>query len=163
MPINLANKPQVIGMLILFVGVTLLAFTFINAYLFLQEPLRIVATSDLAEVFGDALAPLIQACVRLMYLGVMGWISSLLTVRSIPLITHKQFIRKSTRARAIPKGYTPKQGSAAKTRIDQTKQKLQPETASSHIPEMKKKQATPKASDSSGYEETEVILVPPEE
>jgi hypothetical protein len=158
MPINLTNKPQVIGILILFVGVTLLAFTFINAYLFLQEPLRIVATSDLAEVFGDALAPLIQACVRLMYLGVMGWISSLLTVRSIPLITHKQLIRKST-----TKSYTPQQGSPTRTRIDQTNQKLQSETATSHIPETKKKQAPPKASVSSGHKETEVILVPPEE
>lgn len=145
-------------MLILFVGVALLAFTFINAYLFLQEPLRIIATSDLAEVFGDALAPLIQACVRLMYLGVMGWISSLLTVRSIPLITHKQLIRKTA-----AKGSSPQQGSKARTRVDQTNQKGPSETVSSHITEIKKKQAPPKMSESSGDKETEAILVPPEE
>lgn len=158
MPVNLSNKPQLIGMLILFVGVTLLAFTFINAYLFLQEPLRIVATSDLAEVFGDALAPLIQACVRLMYLGVMGWIGSLLTVRSIPLITNKQFIRQTTTKR-----YTPQHSSAARTQIGQTKQKSPSETAASHTPEIKKKEAPPEVSGSSGSKAPEAILVPPEE
>lgn len=158
MPVNLSNKPQLIGILILFVGVTLLAFTFINAYLFLQEPLRIVATSDLAEVFGDALAPLIQACVRLMYLGVMGWIGSLLTVRSIPLITHKQFIRQTT-----TKSYTPQHSSTARTQIDQTKQKSPSETATSHTSENKENEAQPEVSCSSGSKAPEAILVPPEE
>jgi len=89
MPLSIANKPQLTGIIILFVGVALLAFTFINAYLFLQEPFTILATGDLARVFGEALAPLIQACIRLMYLGIMGWIGSLLTIRGIPLVTHK--------------------------------------------------------------------------
>ncbi|MCW3985077.1 MAG: hypothetical protein NWE91_01515 [Candidatus Bathyarchaeota archaeon] len=89
MPIIIANKPQLTGIIILFVGVALLAFTFINAFLFLQEPFSIIASGDLARVFGDALAPLIQACIRLMYLGIMGWIGSLLTVRGIPLVIHK--------------------------------------------------------------------------
>jgi len=89
MPLSIANKPQLTGIIILFVGVALLAFTFLNAYLFLQEPFTILATGDLARVFGEALAPLIQACIRLMYLGIMGWIGSLLTIRGIPLVTHK--------------------------------------------------------------------------
>lgn len=89
MPISIANKPQLAGIIILFAGVALLAFTFINAFLFLQEPFSIIAAGDLSRVFGEALAPLIQACIRLMYLGIMGWIGSLLTVRSIPLMTHK--------------------------------------------------------------------------
>ena len=89
MPISVANKPQLIGIIILFIGVALLGFTFINAFLFLQEPLGILATGDLARVFGEALAPLIQACIRLMFLGIMGWIGSMLTVRGIPLVTHK--------------------------------------------------------------------------
>lgn len=89
MPINMANKPQLTGIIILFIGVALLAFTFVNAFLFLQEPFSILATGDLGRVFGEALAPLIQACIRLMYLGIMGWIGSMLTVRGIPLVTHK--------------------------------------------------------------------------
>ena len=70
MPIHTSSKPQLTGITILFAGVALLAFTFINAYFFLQEPLGMIATGDLARVFGDALAPLIQACIRLMYLGI---------------------------------------------------------------------------------------------
>ncbi len=89
MPINIANKPQLTGIFILAIGVALLTFTFVNAFLFLQEPFGILATGDLARVFGEALAPLIQACIRLMYLGIMGWIGSMLTVRGIPLVTHR--------------------------------------------------------------------------
>lgn len=89
MPLNLANKPQVMGILVLCIGVALLAFTFINAFIFLHVPIGIIASGDLARVFGDALAPLIQACIHLMYLGIMGWIGSLLTLRGIPLVTHK--------------------------------------------------------------------------
>ena len=89
MPIRIRNKPQITGILVLFVGVALLAFTFINAFMFLQEPVSIIAAADLAMVFGEALAPLIQACIRLMYLGIMGWIGSLLTIRGIPLVTQK--------------------------------------------------------------------------
>jgi hypothetical protein len=89
MPLNIRNKPQLTGIIVLFMGVALLAFTFINAFLFLQEPVGILASADLAQVFGEALAPLIQACIRLMYLGIMGWIGSLLTVRGIPLVTQK--------------------------------------------------------------------------
>jgi outer membrane biosynthesis protein TonB len=92
MPINIANKPQLMGIILLSIGVALLAFTFINAFLFLQEPFSILATGDLARVFGEALAPLIQACIRLMYLGIMGWIGSMLTVRGIPLVTHKHVL-----------------------------------------------------------------------
>jgi hypothetical protein len=92
MPVRIENRPQVTGIAILFAGVALLVFTFINAFLFLLEPLSIVASADLAQVFGEALAPLIQSCVRLMYLGIMGWIGSLLTVRGIPLVKQRYAI-----------------------------------------------------------------------
>ncbi len=92
MSIRMKNKAQVTGIAILFAGVVLLVFTFMNAFLFLLEPLSIVASADLAQVFGEALAPLIQSCVRLMYLGIMGWIGSLLTVRGIPLVKERQII-----------------------------------------------------------------------
>ena len=89
MRLGVSNKPQTTGIIILFVGVALLVFTFLNAFLFLQRPLSIIASSDLARIFGESLAPLIQACIHLMYLGVMGWIGSLLTLRSIPLVKQK--------------------------------------------------------------------------
>jgi len=89
MRLGVSNKPQTTGIIILFVGVALLVFTFMNAFSFLQRPLSIIASSDLTRIFGEALAPLIQACIHLMYLGIMGWIGSLLTLRSIPLVKQK--------------------------------------------------------------------------
>lgn len=106
MPLNIKNKPQLTGIIILFVGVALLVFTFINAYVFIQTPLGIIASGDLAGVFGQALGPLIQASIHLMYLGIMGWIGSLLTVRGIPLVTHRYITVAKTVRTAQPRPQT---------------------------------------------------------
>jgi len=81
------DKALISGYTTLFIGVALLAFTFASAYLFLSNDPSITGSSDLVAVFGDALAPLILTCIRIMYLGVMGWIGSLLTVRGVQLVT----------------------------------------------------------------------------
>jgi len=82
------DRPEISGLLILFIGVGLLAFTFLNAYWLLSEDINIVASQDLVTAFGQALAPLIATVIHIMYLGIMGWIGSLLTLRGIPLLTH---------------------------------------------------------------------------
>lgn len=81
------SKSEVLAYVVLFVGVGLLVFTFFNAYLFLVGALEIPSPSDLEEAFGKVLAPLIETCIRIMYLGVMGWIGSILTVRGIQFRT----------------------------------------------------------------------------
>jgi len=81
------DKAEVSGYVTLFIGVALLAFTFASAYLFLSSNPTIAGSPDLVTVFGTALAPLIEACIRIMYLGIMGWIGSLLTIRGIQLVT----------------------------------------------------------------------------
>ena len=82
------DKPEISGLLVLFIGVGLLAFTFLNAYWLLSEDVSILASQDLVAAFGQALAPLIVTVIHIMYLGIMGWIGSLLTLRGIPLLTH---------------------------------------------------------------------------
>jgi hypothetical protein len=82
-----ADKALVSGYVTLFIGVALLAFTFVSAYLFLSNDPSITGSPDLVAVFGDALAPLILTCIRIMYLGIMGWIGSLLTIRGVQLVT----------------------------------------------------------------------------
>jgi len=62
-------------------------FTFINAYGFLQEEFSIISTSGLTDLFGEALGPLIGACIRAIYLGIMGWIGSIVTIRGVQLLT----------------------------------------------------------------------------
>ena len=152
MPINIANKPQLTGIIILFTGVALLAFTFINAFLFLQEPFSIIATGDLARVFGEALAPLIQACIRLMYLGIMGWIGSLLTVRGIPLVTHKYVSLAQPMAASQAKPQ-PKPTSAPTPQPHPAPQPPQRQT-----PQEKPPQPTPEPK----QEEPKAVLITPE-
>ncbi len=162
MPISISNKPQFTGIIILFIGVALLAFTFINAYLFLQEPFSIIASGDLAMVFGEALAPLIQACIRLMYLGIMGWIGSLLTVRGIPLLKHKHIpatshipVKKTQPQTSLPsmKQPSPTPPSAPTPKLQSTQQ--QPQNQS---PE----ERPPKLASELKEEEPKAVLIPPE-
>ena len=75
-----------IAYILLFVGIGLLAFTFISAYIFLINDPSITGSSNLVDVFGSALAPLIGASIRIMYLGIMGWIGAGLTARGIQFI-----------------------------------------------------------------------------
>lgn len=82
------DKIAVSGIAVLLVGVGLLIFTFISAYGFLTQSLPIIATQDLVQTFGGALAPLIATSIRIMYLGVMGWVGSLLTIRGVTIIAH---------------------------------------------------------------------------
>lgn len=77
------NKTKIVAYIVLFLGAGLLIFTFFNAYLLLGGVLSIVASPNLVEVFGQALAPLIEACIRAVYLGIMGWVGSIVTVRGV--------------------------------------------------------------------------------
>jgi hypothetical protein len=85
---NFRDKIALSGITVLLVGVALLIFTFASAYGFLTQSLSIIASEDLVQTFGEALAPLIATCIRIMYLGVMGWIGSLVTIRGVTIIAH---------------------------------------------------------------------------
>jgi hypothetical protein len=83
---SLRDKLTLSGIAVLMVGVGLLIFAFISAYGFLTQSLSIIASEDLARTFGEALAPLIATSIRIMYLGVMVWIGSLLTLRGLAIV-----------------------------------------------------------------------------
>ena len=90
------------------IGIALLVTTFIDAYLFLKEDISILPVPNLVAAFGDALAPLIEASIRLMYLGVMGWIGSTITMRGTSVLLQvkleaKPKIPKKTKAKAESK------------------------------------------------------------
>jgi hypothetical protein len=85
---NFRDRVALSGFTVLIIGVILLMFTFVSAYGFLTQGLSIVASQDLVQTFGEALAPLIATCIRIMYLGVMGWIGSLLTIRGVTIMAH---------------------------------------------------------------------------
>ncbi len=87
---------------ILFTGIGLLAFTFITAFIFLISNSPITGSSDLIDTFGDSLAPLIEASIRIMFLGIMGWISSIITTRGAQLLAQLKRL-----AKLEPKSMTP--------------------------------------------------------
>lgn len=71
------------GYAVLFLGVSLLVATFLVAYCSLQINVNV---SDIEHSLTDALGPLITACIKAMFLGVMGWVGSILTVRGVALL-----------------------------------------------------------------------------
>lgn len=85
---NLKDKTAFSGKTVLGIGIPLLIFTFISAFVFLNEGVQILATQSIAQTFGEALGPLIATCIRVMYLGVMGWIGSLITIRGITIMNN---------------------------------------------------------------------------
>ena len=85
---TLRDKIALSGTIVLFIGVGLLLFTFFTAFGFLSESLNIIGYKDFAALFGEALAPLIAACIRIMYIGIMGWIGSILTIRGITILSN---------------------------------------------------------------------------
>ena len=97
------------GIAVLLIGVALLVTTFFDAYLFLEKDVSIVPVPNLIAAFGEALAPLIEASIRMLYLGVMGWIGSTVTIRGITVLlqikpeTKPKTLKKKARVEAEPK------------------------------------------------------------
>ncbi len=105
------DKVEISGIVVLFLGVALLIFAFFNAYAFLTGQLEILASQDILQAFGEALAPLIVACIRILYLAIMGWIGSILTIRGIQILK----IESQAAAEAQQKGNpTTRHGNANK-------------------------------------------------
>ena len=136
---NFRDKIALSGVAVLLIGVALLVFTFVSAYGFLTESLSIIASEDLMRTFGEALAPLIATCIRIMYLGVMGWVSSLLTIRGITIITHAPKIPKAVPQKRVLTKPTPQ-----KQKVEKPKEEVKP-----------KEEPKPP--------EPEIIVIPPEQ
>ena len=136
---NFRDKIALSGITVLMIGVALLIGTFVSAYGFLTQSLSIVASEDLVRTFGEALAPLIATCIRIMYLGVMGWIGSLLTIRGVTIIAHTPQMPTVVPQKPIP-----------------AQQKPLPQKAKAEKPQ---EEAKPEAKPS----ESEFVVIPPEQ
>jgi cytoskeletal protein RodZ len=142
---NFRDKIAISGITVLMIGVALLIFTFISAYGFLTQSLSIIASQDLVQTFGDALAPLISTCIRIMYLGVMGWAGSLLTIRGVTIIAHTPTMPTVTPAVAQPQPQKPtipqqkplpQKPKEEKPREEKPQEEKPPETAKPPEPQM---------------------------
>jgi hypothetical protein len=149
---NFRDKIALSGITVLMIGESLLIFTFVSAYGFLTQSLSIIPTADFTSMFGEALAPIIVTCIRIMYLGVMGWVSSLITIRGVTIIAH---------APAIP---TP-------VSLQQPAAEPKPQPQSQPQPQKPKLVEKPKAEKPKEEKpkevvkppEPEIIVIPPEE
>lgn len=108
------------GIVVLLIGIALLMTSFFDAYLFLTKDVSILPVPNLVEAFGKALAPLIDATIRIIYLGVMVWIGSTITMRGITVLLQ---VKPETKPE-MPKTETIK----LKTESKETKTKVKPKT-----------------------------------
>ncbi len=67
------------------VGLVLLVLTFIMAYLKLESVASIITSGNISESLGLIFGPIVEAVIKIMFLGIMGWIGSIATVRGIQL------------------------------------------------------------------------------
>jgi len=75
------------GIGLLIVGLGLLLFTFWCGYMeYLSVPHIEISATDPWETFTEALKYLIEPCIKVMFLGVMGWTGVVLTSRGVQLI-----------------------------------------------------------------------------
>ncbi|MFA5365140.1 MAG: hypothetical protein WC325_08185 [Candidatus Bathyarchaeia archaeon] len=74
------------GTIITLVGIALMLITFAFAYVHLTEEINVLPLSGLTFYLGEQLTPIIEAGIRLLYLVVMGWIASKVTIIGITVL-----------------------------------------------------------------------------
>jgi len=154
---TLRDKMTRSGTIVLMIGVALLIFTFISAYAFLTQSLSIVTSGDLAQTFGEALAPLIATSIHIMYLGVMGWVSSILTIRGVTLLSQA---RQTNVASEELQGTTAKEKAQTQTKEKEPEKPQKPEAKPPESKPKETKPQEPKPKETKPYE-PEIILLPP--
>jgi hypothetical protein len=147
MPRNFRDKVALSGISVLSIGIVLLMVTFASAFGFLSDALPILASENLAQTFGETLAPLIATSIRVMYLGVMGWIGSLVTIRGVTLIAN------APKTEAIEQ----QKPEEIKTKKSQT----QPKPAGKNEKQEQPPQQLTKSDEKTV--EPEIVVIPPEE
>jgi cytoskeletal protein RodZ len=157
---TLRDKITLSGTIVLMVGVALLIFTFASAYGFLAQGLSIITSGDLVRTFGEALAPLITTSIHIMYLGIMGWVGSILTIRGVTILSQARqttVVPEEVEGAGVKQKpqFTEKQGKAEKVEKPESESK-KPEAKP---PEIKPKETKPE--ETKPYE-PEIIILNPE-
>ncbi len=165
---NFRDKVALSGVAVLVIGVMLLISTFIAAYGFLTQSISIIANGDLVRTFGEALTPLIAACIHIMYLGVMGWVGSLVTIRGVTLIVNAPKLEIPVTTAIPQKAVTPAvaqpqtqvQAKPVVQPVVAQKAKTEPEKEKPKPPEQKPPEVKPPEPKAP---EPEIVVIPPDE
>ncbi|MEM0111829.1 hypothetical protein [Thermofilum sp.] len=76
---------EISGYILLSLGVVLLTATFALALLS-NIGFTILPSGDFTAVLGESLGFLLSSCVKVMYLGVMGWVGSIVASKGVALL-----------------------------------------------------------------------------
>jgi hypothetical protein len=79
------EKAELVAYILIVVGLLLLIFTFVMAFLMLTSVVAVTTSLDLSKALGEILGPIAEAVIKVMFLGVMGWTGSIATMRGIQL------------------------------------------------------------------------------
>jgi len=90
------ERKQLFTNIFLIGGIVLLVFTFVAAFVFLVLSTNIPTSPSLSETLGQILGPIAEALIKVLFLGVMGWIGSILTIRGIQLTRESNEINQKT-------------------------------------------------------------------
>jgi len=82
------------GVTILLVGIVLLLITFVVACIHLYGDISVLPVLSLTASFGEGLSPLIEAAIRVLYLGLMGWIASIVIAKGVTALLRAKLLDK---------------------------------------------------------------------
>jgi hypothetical protein len=81
-----------LGITILLTGIALLLITFVIASIHLQGEINVLPVPSFLSFFGKAFSPLIEASIRVLYLGIMGWIATTVTVKGLNVLLQAKLL-----------------------------------------------------------------------
>jgi len=79
------ERTELIAYLLIGLGAFLLILTFVMAFSLVIAKISILSAPSLSETLGETLRLIAEALIRVMYLGIMGWMGSIATIRGIQL------------------------------------------------------------------------------
>jgi hypothetical protein len=88
------------GITILLVGIALLFVTFVVACIHLYGDINVLPVPSLMSSFGEGLSPLIEAATRVLYLGLMGWIASIVIAKGVTALLRAKLLDKKTASKS---------------------------------------------------------------
>lgn len=74
------------GITILILGISLLLLTFVITTIHLNGKINVIRIPSFFTYFGEELSPFLEAGVRVIYLGLMGWLSFTVIVKGLKLL-----------------------------------------------------------------------------
>jgi len=80
------EKPESIAYILLGIGIVLLMFTFAVALIQFVFGPSILSSANRSDALGEILGPIAVALIKVLYLGIMGWVGSIATIRGIQLL-----------------------------------------------------------------------------